>query len=145
MPVEWKKVQTVNDGPDMAVQSDIHRADIKHILARYRALGIRDHMAQVDLNYRDVSEFTDYADLMRSVRQAEFDFMQLPSKVREVFDHDVAKWLDAAHDKEKLDAIAPRLAQLGIFKAGEEAPPAPSSPPGGGGSTASGPEGSPPS
>lgn len=116
-----RRVQTTDFGPSKTVQGDAVRADIRHIMKKYRAMGIMDHLAQVDLTFRDVSEFTDFADLMRQTKDAEMAFMKLPSKLREVFDHDVMKWLDAAHDPEKVEALRPKLEKLGVMKP-KEAP-----------------------
>ncbi len=98
------RVQTVNDEPSMTVQSDAHLADIDNILASFGANG----MAQLDetaLQFRDVSHFTDLADALNQAREAEMEFMKLPSKVREIFKHDVAVWLDTAHDEDKRDEL----------------------------------------
>lgn len=97
--------QTVNDEPSMTVQSDAVKADIKTILKKHGVTGIVDHLAATDAQFMDVSELGDYADVMREVKTAETQFMKLPARVRALFDHDVAKWLDAAHDQEKRDAV----------------------------------------
>ena len=55
--------------------------------------------------FKDVSEFTDLADALNQAKVAEVEFLKLPSKVREIFEHDVAVWLDTAHDQEKRDAL----------------------------------------
>lgn len=110
-----KDYQTFNDMPSETVQSEAHLADIQHILGKYREVGIQK-LDEVELRFADVSEFTDYADLMRQVKVAEVEFMKLPSKVREIFGHDVANWLDAAHDPEKRDA----LVEAGFIEAPEE-------------------------
>lgn len=110
------RVQTVNDMPSMTVQSDVHRTEIRSILAKYKQTGVVEHLRQVDLQFRDVSEFSDYADMAFQLKEAEKVFMAMPSKVREVFDHDMARWLDAAHDPEKLEALRPELEELGVMK-----------------------------
>lgn len=94
------RVQTVNDEPSLTVQSDGPQADIRQIMAQYLKTG------QVDLDraegmFMDVSEFTDFADVQRQSKEAEVQFLRLPSKVREIFDHNVANWLDTAHDDDK--------------------------------------------
>lgn len=95
------RVQTTDFGESMTVQSDADKADIKKILGRYKQLGIVEHLATTAGKYMDITGLNDFTEVMRTVRTAELEFMQLPSKVREQFDHDVAKWLDAAHDPEK--------------------------------------------
>lgn len=119
------RVQTLNEEPSRTVQSDAVRADIGHIISRYQSMGIVDHMAEVDLTFRDVTEFEDFGDLMRQTKVAEAAFMKLPSKLREVFDHSVESWLDAAHDPEKLEALRPQLEKLGVMEPLSEAEPAP--------------------
>lgn len=108
--------QTVNVEPSRTVQSEVNRSELKHILAKYEQTGVLVGMRNVDLTFRDVSEFQDYADLMRQSKDAEAAFMRLPSKVREVFGHDVGTWLDAAHDPEKLEALRPQLVKLGVLE-----------------------------
>lgn len=115
------RVRTVNTEESKTVQSDVFRTEIKHIMAKYKQVGIIEHLRDVDLQFRDVSEFQDFADLMFQSKEAEKVFMELPSKVRAVFDHDVAKWLDAAHDSEKLDALRPKLEAVGVLEP-EEVP-----------------------
>lgn len=110
------RVQTVNDMPSMTVQSDVFRSEIKHVLAKYKQVGIIEHLRTVDLVFRDVSEFEDFPDMMRQTAEAEAVFMRLPSKVREVFHHDYVRWLDAAHDPKKLEELRPQLEELGVME-----------------------------
>lgn len=110
------RVQTDNVLPSKTVQSDVMRTEIKHILAKYKQVGLLEHMQDVDLQFRDVTEFADFSDLMLQSKEAEKVFMTLPSKVREVFSHDVAKWLDAAHDSDELETLRPQLEKLGVMK-----------------------------
>jgi len=97
--------QTVNDQPSLTIQSDADEADIQKILSKFEQVGIVDNLNRADAMFLDVSEFTDFADLTRQTKAAELEFMKLPSKQREIFGHDVANWLDAAHDQEKRDAL----------------------------------------
>ncbi len=98
------RVQTVNDEPSETIQSDAHMAEINNIMASFGAGGM-EMLDEADLMFADVSEFTDLQDAMNQAKHAEVEFMKLPSKVREIFDHDVAVWLDSAHDPEKRDAL----------------------------------------
>lgn len=98
------KYQTVNELPSLTVQSERDDADIQVILARFQVEGTA-RLNESQAMFADITEFTDYADAMRNLRVAEHSFMELPSKVREIFNHDVAEWLDASHDPEKRDAL----------------------------------------
>lgn len=99
-----RRYQTVNNDDPITIQSDAHLADVNRIMETFlkTGTGMLDDAA---LRYQDVSDFTDLGDALRQARDAEIEFMKLPSKVREVFDHDVATWLDSAHDQEKRDAL----------------------------------------
>ncbi len=109
------RVQTVNDDPSETIQSEAHLADINRILGAYSTVDMRDMLDETELVYADVSEFTDLADALNAAKLAEKQFLTLPSKVREVFDHDVAVWLDTAHDEDKRAA----LVEAGFLKGPE--------------------------
>lgn len=99
------RVQTEFHDESLTVQSDADQADIKKIMKRYTTYGIIDHLNLTEAAFKDVSELGDFADVMRTAQEAEAAFMRLPSKVREIFNHDVAEWLDTAHDQDKRDAL----------------------------------------
>ena len=131
-----RRVQTQNLSDSRTVQSDVNQAEIKNILANYEATGIMQHMRDVDLQFRDVTEFNDLADAMQQAKEAESVFLTLPPKLREVFNNDVADWLDAAHDPAKIESLRPQLEELGVLEplptpepAAPAAPVAPPAPP----------------
>lgn len=100
------RVQTSFEGEvSLTVQSDAPLADIQEILRKYQQVGIVENLNTAEAMFLDISEFTDYADAMRHAKMAELDFMKLPSKIREIFGHDVGNWLDTAHDEDKRDAL----------------------------------------
>ncbi len=98
------RVRTINEEPSKTVQSDRHLADITNILKSFGVEG-NDILDNIDLVFADVSELGDFTDVMLTVKEAEAKFLELPSKVRELFGHDVAVFLDTAHDKDKRDAM----------------------------------------
>ena len=101
------RVQTSDFGPSRTVQSDAHLADITQIMSNFADVGL-DALDAADLIYADVSEFTDLRDALDQAALAEVEFLKLPSKVREVFEHDVAVWLDTAHDEDKRAELVAR-------------------------------------
>lgn len=118
------RVSTTNEEASRTIQSDRDRADIRHILKRHGALGIFENLNQTEAQFADVSEFTDYADLMRNVRAAELEFRKLPAKVRRRFDNDISKYLDAAHDEEKRLVLEQELADEKAKEGPAPTPPA---------------------
>lgn len=125
------RVQTVFEDPSLTVQSDADRASIRHILGKYKEMGLAAGM-QAAGEFVDLSELTDYTQAMRVVRASETAFMQLPAEARKVFKNDPATWLDAVQgaefgDQEKMD----QLVKAGLVKAAvvpEKAPAAPETP-----------------
>lgn len=105
--------QTINTEPSKTIQSQAHLADIREIVGKYDAGFVRSQLEQADLRFLDITEFTDYADMMRQNANVEREFMALPAHVRRMFDHDVAKFLDAAHDPAKTKV----LEDLGLVEA----------------------------
>lgn len=98
------RVQTVNNDPSETVQSDAHLADIQNIMKQYSEGGMQQ-LDETELMFRDVSEFTDFHDVMISVKEAEVEFMKLPPQVRLIFHNSVETWLDSAHDEDKRNAL----------------------------------------
>lgn len=93
--------QTVNTLPSKTAKSEADQANIQTILRKYKELGIVDHLNLTEAMFPDVTEIGDFADVVRTAKAAEVEFMKMPSKIREIFNHDVATWLDYAHDEEK--------------------------------------------
>ncbi len=108
------RVRTDNTEPSKTVQSDAHLADLNVIMSEFLEEG-RDILGDTELMFADVSDFGDYQDVMLEVRRAEETFMALPSKVREIFNHNVTEWLDTAHDQDKRE----KLVEAGFIKAVE--------------------------
>lgn len=117
---ERKDSQTQNKEPSLTVQSDADAADIGKILANFKRVGTVE-LNKADAMFLDVSDFTDFADVQRQSKIAELEFLKLPSKVREIFNHDVADWLDTAHDEDKRD----RLVAAGFLEAPKAPEPEP--------------------
>lgn len=99
------RVQTHFHDVSLTVQSDAHNAEINEIIRKFSQGGMLDNLNMAEAVFQDITEFTDFADAMLHAKMAEADFLKLPSKIREIFNHDVAEWLDAAHDQEKRDAL----------------------------------------
>ena len=112
-----ERVQTVNDMPEKTIQSDYNNSEIHAVLKRFPGVSIQGHLAEVDAQFLDVTELPeDYRAVFQYTAMAEEKFMQLPSQLREVFDHNVAEWLDAAHDG-LTDSHREQLINLGYMEA----------------------------
>lgn len=110
------RVQTEFLDESLTDQSEEPLANINSVLGRFALGGLRQSLDEAELVFKDVTEFTDLADAMRQAKVAESEFLKLPSKLREIFHHDVAEWLDTAHDDDKRQA----LIDAGFLKGSEE-------------------------
>lgn len=120
-PNGHKRVQTINKSKSLTQQSDREFSELKQILSKYEMTGVMEHLRNVDLEFRDITTFTDYHEAMREAERAKVAFMELPSKVREAFEHDHGQWLDAAEDGLS-EAQTARLIKSGYLPAPEPAP-----------------------
>lgn len=109
------RVQTSCLDESLTVQSDREYTDIKKMIRRQYP-GIIESLKDADLNFLDVTEFTDLTDALLQSKEAEVHFMKLQPAVRRVFNNNVAEWLDAAKDPEKLEWYRPQLEKLGVLK-----------------------------
>ena len=75
--------------------------------------GLQQLLDTTELQFLDVTEFEDYADLMRHVAHAKETFMELAPDVRALFDHSVEKWLDSAHDERRAPAARAQTGREG--------------------------------
>ena len=114
------RVQTTDFGPSKTDQSQADQADIKFILSKYSQIQLAASLNAADARFGDISEFTDYRDMVQQMDAAEEEFRKLPSKTREIFNHSVWEFLDAAEDPDKRQL----LIDAGFIPA-PEVPPAP--------------------
>lgn len=114
---------TINTDESKTVESEVYRSDIRHVLAQYEQMGIDQILSQHDVEFRDVTELTDWSVAMRELRSAEAAFNRLHPKLREIFGNDVAQWLDAAEHPELIDQrYRPALERAGFLKPVESPP-----------------------
>lgn len=111
-----------SDMPSMTRQSEAEACDINTIVAQFDRTGM---VPQVSPGmFADVSQVGDYQSALETVRVADEMFMQLPAKVRHVFDDDPAVFVDAFNDPSR----KAELEQLGLLEKPKEAPVAPPAP-----------------
>jgi len=112
---------------DRTTQADRDSCDINVIVKRHRESGILPQTLQVP-QFRDVSEMTDLQSALDLVKEAGEYFMGLPSRTREAFGNDPARFVTESQD--------PRL--FGKFQALGLAPKDEAAPAGGAASSGTG-------
>lgn len=91
-------------------QSMAHDADIKTIVNRFRRGAILPEAHHEQLQYGDFSEALDLHQSMIAVQEAQDDFMELPSKVREACGNSPVKFLEMCSNPDNLE----QLRELGL-------------------------------
>jgi len=107
-----------------AKQSFKDECDINTILARHRKGAMVTHVNANAGVFADVSEITDYREMIERVRSANEYFMGLSAKVRTFFQNDAAEFLDFISEPDN----EAKLVELGLGPALEEAPEPPEAP-----------------
>lgn len=92
-------------GESMTKQADTPATDINAIVKRFIKSGILDGMRAGEAKYGDFTGYQDYHGALSRVRDAEREFMLHPAEVREKFDNDVGKFLDALADPEQYEQL----------------------------------------
>lgn len=106
---ERKRVFHPTGGPVLVKQADADRVNINAIVKQFVRTGELPENAR-EPRYGDFSDGASFFEVMTRVRQAESDFMALPSQVRAACKNDPAEFLDAAGDPERME----ELRQLGL-------------------------------
>lgn len=104
-----KRVTHPTGGPVLVKQADTARTNINAIVKRFVATGELPQASQ-EPRYGDFSDGLTFHDMMCRVRQAEQEFMALPSAVRAACANDVGEFLDQVVDDEK----RAQLEELGL-------------------------------
>ena len=110
---ERRSVKTVPKGESLTRQSEAKAADINYIVGKAVKTGFlpvvsRDHIPQVPT----ASSFHEAMNLITETKQK---FEALPSDVRQTFDNDPGKLLDAINSED--EAVQQNLIDLGIKEA----------------------------
>lgn len=99
------------DAVPMTKQAFKAECDINNILVKYQKTGVFDHVKKYEGQYFDSTE-TDYQEALNTVINANDMFDELPSKAREYFHNDPARFL-AFFDSYNEDAVN-KLRELGL-------------------------------
>lgn len=97
-----RRVQSINDEPSLTQQHHKDSTDVNLIIAKYKQTGIMPEMRKKGV-YADVSEITDYHQMVEKVMAADAAFMTLPASVRERFSNDPAQLLNFLQDPRNYD------------------------------------------
>ena len=103
-------------------QSHKDECDINQIMARFQRTGAITHFNKFSAHYEDLTGF-DYTEAMQQVAEAQSMFNELPSSLRDRFQHDPANFLDFVQNPDN----ATEARELGLLSEDSQAglPPVP--------------------
>lgn len=86
------------------VQDFKESCDVNYIMEKYQRDGIISQMSR-DPQVGDFSNFEDYHSALNQIMDAEIQFQEIPSKIRERFNNDPEKFFNFAVDPANLDEL----------------------------------------
>lgn len=92
------RIQTINEEPSLAQQQFKEECDVSYIMKKYEQTGQLFHVNRKQGVYADLSELTDYRQMLADVQKAEEAFESLPAKVRYEFGNDPSKLITFLQD-----------------------------------------------
>jgi len=100
--------------PSMTKQEFQYECDINNVIKQFKPHHMQQMLAQnlASGMYVDLPEAYDYQDALHLVKEAERQFLSVPSKVRERFGHDPAAFLAFTQNPDNLE----EMRQLGLAK-----------------------------
>lgn len=118
-------------GESLTQQSHAAAADVRNIIKQYDRTGLIANVNKGIAQYGDYSEINEYAEALNMVREAEQNFAEIPSHIREQFNNNAGLFFEFATDPKNSE----KMIEMGLAKApetvvevtpkSEPAPPAP--------------------
>ena len=101
-----RRVQTTGGGDTHVKQAFKDECDVNRIMAKYRKIGLLDHVAVHKGDYGDYTNSpTSYHDAVNQVLAAEEMFLTVPSKIRAQFANDPGQFLSYVSNPENKEAL----------------------------------------
>lgn len=89
-----KKYVFNTEGESLTQQHFKDECDVINIIKKHDRNGIIEHVQRGQARYGDFSEVADYREALDLVRDAQSEFMTIPSDIRKKFDNDPGKFYE---------------------------------------------------
>ncbi|AXL14615.1 internal scaffolding protein [Microviridae sp.] len=93
-------------GESMTEQSHKDECDIHNILRKFEKTGMINHVAKHQGTYGDYTNALGFQEAQIVIAEAQSMFETVPSKIREEFDNDPAKFLDFIQDDDNREQMS---------------------------------------
>lgn len=110
---DYRRKCDLDCGPELITkQAHKDECDIHKILAQYQKTGIINHITPNQPQYLDLPDDLDYQSSLNLILEAQDAFSTLPSALRDRFQNDPAKFLEALNDPHQRSF----LEEVGVFE-----------------------------
>jgi phage internal scaffolding protein len=92
-------------GESLTQQHFAEETEINNILRSHDRNGIIQHIHKGNAIYGDFSNITDFSDALDQIREAQEEFLNIPSKIREQFQNDAGQFFKFASDPSNMDQL----------------------------------------
>jgi phage internal scaffolding protein len=110
-----KKYVFKTSGESLTQQHFKEECDVINIIKRHDRNGIIEHVQRGQARYGDFSEVADYREALDLVRDAQDEFMTIPSDIRKKFDNDPGKFYEFVSNPDNKE----ELKQMGFIQTPE--------------------------
>lgn len=92
-------------GESMTQQHFQEETEINNILRSHDRNGVIQHIHKGNAIYGDFSNITDFSDALNQIKEAQNEFMNIPSEIREKFKNDAGEFFKFASDPSNIDEL----------------------------------------
>lgn len=92
-------------GESLTQQHFTEECEINNILRSHDRNGVINHIHKGNAIYGDFSEITDFTDALHLIKNANKEFMNIPSEIREQFQNDAGQFFKFASDPANKDQL----------------------------------------
>lgn len=92
-------------GESMTQQHFQEESEINNILRSHDRNGVIQHIHKGNAIYADFSNITDLSDALHQIKEAQSEFLNIPSKIREQFQNDAGQFFKFASNPDNLDQL----------------------------------------
>ncbi len=92
-------------GESMTQQHFAEESEINNIIRTYDRNGIVEHIQRGNAIYGDFSNITDFSDALEQIKDAQQEFMNIPSEIREQFKNDAGEFFKFASNPANIDEL----------------------------------------
>ena len=92
-------------GESMTQQHFAEESEINNILRSHDRNGVIEHIHRGNSIYADFSGITDLSDALHQIKEAQQEFLNVPSEIREKFHNDAGQFFKFASNPDNLDEL----------------------------------------